>query len=272
MKQNRTTFVFLFFLLLTFGLLSVDTSYGAVESAAKKTELTPELKQNLNNEVAPALKATVSSAYGKLPLYFIKNDGQLDEKVEYYVKGAGYTIYFTAEGVYFSLYQTSKPDKPGEIKDSKDAAPEKTEITKREFFNLSLLNSNKKAKITGEAEQSGKVNYFVGDKSKWRSGVPTFASVLYEEVYKGIDIRFYGKGTTLEYDVIVKPGADPDKVKFVYEGIKGLRVTENGELQVGLEEALLVQHRPFIYQEIDGKREAIDGKFVIESETTYGFK
>ncbi|MEE8574950.1 MAG: SBBP repeat-containing protein, partial [Thermodesulfobacteriota bacterium] len=249
-------------------------TYGAVDSAAIMVELKSEIKPDRKKDVDPAANAKETKAYGKLPLYFIKNDGQVDEKVEYYVKGAGgggYTIYFTHEGVFFSLYQTEKPElKPGELK---DAAPEKTEITKSEFFNLSLVDSNKKAKIIGEKEQAGKVNYFVGsDKSKWRSNVPTFAAVLYEEVYKGIDVRFYGKGRLLEYDVIVKPGADPDKVKFIYEGIKGLRVTENGELQVGLKEALLVQKKPFIYQEIDGKRAEVEGSFVIEDDTTYGFE
>ena len=49
----------------------------------------------VKNDADPAIEARVNDAYGKLPLYFIKNDGQLDKKVDYYVKGAGYTIYFT---------------------------------------------------------------------------------------------------------------------------------------------------------------------------------
>ncbi|MEE8574589.1 MAG: SBBP repeat-containing protein, partial [Thermodesulfobacteriota bacterium] len=287
MKTLKITFVSLLSLLLFLGFLGLGSSYGAATSADKKAELKSEIKPDLKKDVDPAAKAKVTKAYGKLPLYFIKNDGQVDAKVEYYVKGAGYTIYFTHEGVYFSLYKTAKPEeRPGELKETekeakteeakKVATPEKTEKTeesKSEFFNLSLVDSNKKAKIIGEEKQAGKVNYFVGsDKSKWRSNVPTFAAVLYEEVYKGIDVRFYGKGRLLEYDVIVKPGADPNLVKFVYDGIKGLRLSEEGELQIGLKEALLVQKKPFIYQNIDGKKVEVEGKFIIEDDTTYGFK
>ena len=34
----------------------------------------------------------------------------------------------------------------------------------------------------------------------------------------------------MEYDIIVEPGADPSKAKFaLYEGIKNLRVTDEGK-------------------------------------------
>ncbi|MEE8574048.1 MAG: SBBP repeat-containing protein, partial [Thermodesulfobacteriota bacterium] len=78
----------------------------------------------------------------------------------------------------------------------------------------------------------------------------------------------------LEYDVIVKPGADPNKVRFLYEGISGLSLTGDGELQVGLkEETKLLQKKLFIYQDIDGKRVEVEGAFKVEDlSTSYGFK
>ena len=36
---------------------------------------------------------------------------------------------------------------------------------------------------------------------------PTFGAVEYQDVYPGIDLRFYGKGRTMEYDVIARAGA-----------------------------------------------------------------
>ena len=47
--------------------------------------------------------ARVQGAYGKLPLYFIENKGQVDSAVSYYVQGADTTLYFTREGVTFGL-------------------------------------------------------------------------------------------------------------------------------------------------------------------------
>lgn len=58
-----------------------------------------------------ATRRRVSETYGKLPLSFIQNDGQMDEQVRYYEKGAGHATYFTQKGVYLSLVggRTSVP-------------------------------------------------------------------------------------------------------------------------------------------------------------------
>ena len=45
----------------------------------------------------------VIEQYGRLPLYFIENQGQLDSRVHYYVQGRDKSIYFTPDGVTFAL-------------------------------------------------------------------------------------------------------------------------------------------------------------------------
>ena len=50
-----------------------------------------------------AIQAKIQNAYGKLPLYFIENKGQLDVPVAYYVQGSDTMLYFTREGVTFGL-------------------------------------------------------------------------------------------------------------------------------------------------------------------------
>ena len=36
--------------------------------------------------------------FGKMPLYFIPNQGQMDARVAYYIQGKDKTIYFTPKG------------------------------------------------------------------------------------------------------------------------------------------------------------------------------
>src|SRR5947209_1595420 len=54
-------------------------------------------------ELAGRTKARVQTAWGKLPLYFTENRGQVDGRVAYYVQGQTTSLYFTAEGVTFAL-------------------------------------------------------------------------------------------------------------------------------------------------------------------------
>ena len=121
----------------------------------------------------------------------------------------------------------------------------------------------------------GKVNHYQGnDSSQWRTGMPTFKSVLYREAYPGIDLKFYGtRQQQVEYDLIIKPGADPKQVKFLYQGIKALKVGKAGDLIITLPGGgKLVQQKPVIYQEINGQRVSREGKFrLLSDKRSYGF-
>ena len=224
-------------------------------------------------------KEKVLEAYGKLPLYFIKNEGQLDEKVKYYEKGLGHAVYFTEDGIHISLTRYKEDKKKGKEFVAISDRTKRPEFETR-TVKLYFLDSNPKPELVAEGELEGKVNYFVGnDPKKWKSNIPTYKSVWYKELYKGIDVRFYGNQRQLEYDIIVKPGADPYQVKLVYEGIEGLKITDEGNLEVFLDDgSFIVQHKPVVYQEIEGKRVEIAGDFVIVKEdkdqkrAVYAFK
>ena len=98
---------------------------------------------------------------------------------------------------------------------------------------LILLGANKCPEIVAEGLQECKVNYFIGnDRGKWQTNIPTYSAVVYKNIYDGIDLKFYGSNRQLEYDIIVKPGADPSKVRFTYEGIEDLQVNNNGDLEI----------------------------------------
>ena len=43
--------------------------------------------------------------FGRVPLYFIPNHGQLDKRVAFTIQGRDKTVYFTPEGVTFMIRQ-----------------------------------------------------------------------------------------------------------------------------------------------------------------------
>jgi hypothetical protein len=200
-------------------------------------------------------KVQIEKAYGKLPLHFIHNQGQMDERVKYYTQGSGPSLFFTSEGIYFTL----PPEKP--------AASGSDPI--RKMLHLQPLEMRPGVEILGLEAQDGKVNYFIGNEpQKWRPNIPTFKAILYREAYPGIDLKFYGSGQQLEYDLIVKPGADPTRVKLRYAGSKNLRVNSEGDLMIELPGGgALIQKQPVIYQELAGRRVPREGKFRLDPES-----
>jgi len=221
-----------------------------------------------------AQKASLVKTYGKLPLYFIENRGQVDGAVRFYEKGGGHATFFTTDGVVISLTKTDKKsyEKSSFNKDILGPETKEQEEHTTGVVSLSFVGANKAPRVVADEKQAGRVNYFVGnDKTKWRTNIPTYGAVTYKEVYRNIDVRFYGNNQKLEHDVIVRPGGDVSKVRFVYDGIEGMRITDTGDLEVRLEDGKILEKKPVIYQEIDGRRVAVDGKYRILGDNTYGF-
>jgi len=75
-------------------------------------------------------------------------------------------------------------------------------------------------------------NFLTGSGENHVSGARKYSSVLYPEIYDGIDILFYDLNGALKYDIIVSPGASPDDVIFEYSGIEGLETLPTGDLVI----------------------------------------
>src|SRR5215469_3754174 len=102
-------------------------------------------------------------------------------------------------------------------------------------FKMKLLGANPAARMEGVDELPGKSNYFIGnDPKKWRTNVPNYGKVRYDEVYRGVDLIFYGHEQQLEYDFVVAPGGDPAAIQLSFEGTKGLHVDQEGNLVLNL--------------------------------------
>lgn len=73
---------------------------------------------------------------------------------------------------------------------------------------------------------------------------------------------FYGNQRQLEYDVVVSPDANPSDVAFRIEGAKDVKIDDDGGIEIVLNTGgSIIQKRPHIYQEIEGKRVEIEGKY-----------
>ncbi len=71
----------------------------------------------------------------------------------------------------------------------------------------------------------------------------------------------YGQGQQLEYDFVVKPGADPSVIKLGFTGAQKMELDEQGQLRLHIGGGDLVQPAPTIYQETNGARQIVSGDF-----------
>ena len=213
-----------------------------------------------NGKSGETTRHMVIDSYGKLPLSFIENRGQIDMQASYYSKQANQSIYFTKEGIVFDFTK-----REGAPKEEINARKSDKQVSERMVFSLNFENRFKDVKLTAGDRLEGNVNYFTGDKKNWKVDIPTYKEVVYRDIYKGIDLRVYGTGSALEYDFMVNPGADPKDILLSYSGIKGLSTNKEGELIIDTQFGDLKESKPYIYQEINGERVVVEGKFVINN-------
>ena len=223
-----------------------------------------------------ASPSRVAALYAGLPLSFEINQGQADPSVKYLAHGPGYTLWLTADQAVFALGSSGQPS----------TAPLPAVVR------LQLVGSDGAPRVWGEQPLPGRINYFLGNNPQaWHTGIPTFGQVRYANVYRGVDLVYYGHQGELEYDFVVQAGADPRSIQFAINSDEPvgsqqkavgsemgpqsqsaidngqssipapLRIDENGDLVVGVEGGQVRFHKPVVYQE----QSTVDSR---QSETT----
>jgi len=236
-------------------------------------------------------KEQIQANYGNRSLSFEANVGQADASVQFLAHGPGYGLYLTGTEAVMVLSRAA-PVGQDSILAGKAAAefnpaafdPARLHPGPQDFagpalqttavVRMQVLGANAAPRVVGEDPLPGKVNYFLGnDPSRWHSNISTFAKVEYQQVYPAINLVYYGSGQQLEYDFVVAPGADPSVIRLGFTGADSVAIDSHGNLAVHLAEPggvspgmTLIQHKPTVYQEVNGKRDEVPSAFVLSTD------
>ena len=152
-----------------------------------------------------SIQQSATSNYGKLPLLFVRNQGQTDPRVQFFSNGPRYNVFLMSGEMLprLSPSQVSSPDAfaqaalpQAETRDPKSGGLSHAPIqsaTARTTMVLKLVGAKNNPEIVGEKLQRTGANYFIGnDRRKWRTNVPTYGQVSYRNVYPGTSLVCYG--------------------------------------------------------------------------------
>ncbi|NIM13105.1 MAG: hypothetical protein GTO45_13395 [Candidatus Aminicenantes bacterium] len=197
-----------------------------------------------------------------MPLYFVPNKGQMHEEAQFYARTPGYTLWLTKKGLVFDRVHTPASGHPSQ-----------EGTAKRDVARLVFPGAGRNPGIVPLAMTGHKVNYFKGnDQSKWLTNIKTSKAVLYKNLYPNIELKLYGNEKQIEYDWMVKPGGDPDNIRFQYQNVKGTRIDENGDLIIETQWGEFTHKRPVSYQVVKGKKVAVTVDFKKIKANMYGFQ
>jgi hypothetical protein len=262
------------------------------EAALASAEAAPDLV----SQPDPTARARAVESYGKLPLSFEANAGQTDQQVKFLSRGSGYTLFLTSNEAVLALSKAAS----GKQKTQKANPALRTQVPTASsesrtpaVLRMKLVGANPAAEISGLEQLPGTSNYFVGnDPNKWRTAVPNYAKVRYQDVYPGVDLVYYGNRRQLEYDFVVAPGANPRAIKLDFTGTIGkpakghdhnsfLRIEHNGDLVVRLDGREVSFHKPTAYQVVSDStkgasestaRDMVEAGYVLQANGQVGIR
>jgi hypothetical protein len=207
--------------------------------------------------------------YGQLPLSFEVNQGQIDSQVQFLAHGSGYSLFLTATEAVMALGPPQAAASVGQVANlsgQQEASwqPAQPTATPPVVVTMQVVGGNPAPQVVGRDELPGKVNYFLGnDPHKWHTDVATYGKVEYQDVYPGINLDYYGRQGQLEYDFVVAPGADPRAIHVGFSGADDLSLNDQGDLIIHTGGQDIVQHKPFVYQDVNGSRQDVTSSFVL---------
>jgi hypothetical protein len=208
-------------------------------------------------------RTSLLEGYGHSSLAFEANQGQTDSSVKFLSRGVGYSLFFTTDEAVVVLRRptldvsgrTAESPTPNAIPDAQSFA----------VMRMRFAGANPAPRIAGSQQLPGKMNYLIGnDPKQWRTNIPTYAQVRYQEVYPGVSVVYYGTQGRLEYDLLIDPGVDPKVIELDCEGANKVKIDGQGNLRVLIAGGEVLLGKPRIYQMTPGspgQRKSIAGGY-----------
>lgn len=225
------------------------------------------------------LSALGSSSYGQgyYGLQYTENKGQWEGDfsfrsevgdASFYINKDGYTVLKIDPDEFIKALSTYHPEiEKDRIQDKhsgdKFFIPKRTNSSGQpempsHAYKVRFLGASPQVQFVGERAPLAHANYFLGnDPLKWHTNVATFGGVVGKGLYPGVDIRYYSNGDNIKYDLILQPGADPNRIQLAYDGVGKLAVKDK-QLVVSTSVGESKELEPIAYQIVDGQKRMVE--------------
>ncbi|KAA9340071.1 DUF7948 domain-containing protein [Adhaeribacter soli] len=196
-------------------------------------------------------------------LEFIQNRNQWNKQIKFRAELPAGQLYLKQTGLVYNFIDPAGI--PNHNHQEKTVAKGEEKV-KAHAYTVDFLQANPKALLSGTGKTEGYRNYFLGnDPDSWASDVPAYQEITYQELYPGIDLKFYEHKKKLKYDFILQAGANPDVIQMQYKGADKMYL-EAGNLVIETSVNTVTEQKPYAYQIIKGREVEIPCKFRLEGQ------
>jgi hypothetical protein len=189
---------------------------------------------------------------------FIENKGQVKDlngnpnpNVLFFTSKNDSKIYFTKSGIGFAFYAESAP--PSTDANGMRIHTCQTNMLPNKYhvMEMELIGYNPDAKIVGEDQLGAAYNYISGEKKDWITGISSYKTITYQNIYKNIDLVVHAQSQGMKYDFVVRPGGNVADIRYHYTGSKNVSLSNEGKLIIATPVGTVEEQAPMTFQ--DGK-------------------
>jgi hypothetical protein len=216
--------------------------------------------------VFPIAAPRAHAAPAPLALRFEEHRGEAPGAVRYVARGSAFTLHVLPGEAVVALAPPRRA--PDAAPDLGAASPARPAALRMRFAGAEAAPA-----LVAEEPLAARTHLFLGpDRARWRTDVPSFGRVRAVGVAPGADVVFYGRDGSVEYDVVLAPGAEVGAVRLRFDGVDRMALDPAGDLVLEVAGRSLRLRAPVAYQEAEAGRRAVESAFVLASPREVGFR
>lgn len=189
-------------------------------------------------------------------IYFKENKGQVFDqnfkaRPDVLFSGTNGDLLFHLKnnGISYQLRRVDewikKEIREGRKNNSEIEIPSKSTVYR---LDINWLNCNSSAEIKKGKTQAGFENYYLESCPGGALEVKNYEDILYKNLYPGIDLKWYEKNGSLEYDYYVAPYSDYKNILLSYEGAESISIDAEGNLIIKTPLGIIKEQKPLVLQ------------------------
>jgi hypothetical protein len=206
-----------------------------------------------------AMRST-GSAGASRAFAFVENRGQWDDPSIAHAQAGGMRLFVESAGWVLALAEPRGPHASAE------------QASRAAAVRMSFQGARPARADFGGA-LPGRHNYLLGsDASRWRSGLPRWATLRLNELYPGVDVQLREEAGHVEYDLLLQPYARLQDVRVKVEGARRLWIDGGGSLVIDTELGPVRQSPPATWETgAYGERHAVVCRYEMHAGDEFGF-
>jgi gliding motility-associated-like protein len=115
-------------------------------------------------------------------------------------------------------------------------------------LDVNWINANKIVFIKKGIANDEYDNYYLEQCPNGLLNVKNYKDITYQNIYNGIDLKWYYKDGHLKYDYLVSTGANYKQIQLEYKGAEKIVINKNGELIITTPLGNIIEQAPLVTQ------------------------